>query len=408
MSELVLRGRHNDQHVVDELLTDPSSLVPRQARYIRRVVVDATAVIHTDQFARTALSTGTQLLVDPQTALLTTVQDEQDSWARLPFATSEIVTAKDLTSAAARARLIAAVVEFQLDHGGTAVIPPYLHLTETMGLAAKVQRRLMIETADYVRNELQLGYEIFPVVSVDRRSVSLEMSLWGEGLGRLLRTAASAADGRPFALGLSSTAGLTGSGIHKMSRIWRRAARVGPFIAWHAGDVGLLAVTMGAQGYEAGMCATERCDVRGEQRNRAPGSGEPGPRYSGVYIESLGRSISKSAATALSRLRLSQGDLGCLDSACCPAGFASMLGTGRRQHAVRRRVAELEELDAIGARGWRLHHLQQRAADAAASAARIRRVADAEGIRVGAYPAEYQAMGAVVLGLRETARAAIA
>lgn len=407
MAELVLRGRHNDQRVIDELLTDPASLLPRQARFIRRIVVDATAVIHTDQFARTALGTGTQLLVDPQTGLLTTVQGEENPWARLPFATNVNVTVQDLTSTAARARLIEEVVEFQLDHGGTAVIPPYLHLPDTMTVAAKVQRRLLTETAHYVRSELGLGYDIFPVVSVDRRSVSLESSLWGEGLGRLLRTAASVSDGRPFALGLSGTS-LTGSSIHKMSRIWRRAAQVGPFIAWHAGDVGLLAVTMGAQGYEVGMCATERCDVRGEQRNRAPGNGGPGPRYTGVYIESLGRSISKSAATALSRIQGMQGDLGCLDAACCPAGFSSMLGTGRRQHAVRRRIADLEALDGIGARGWRLHHLQQRAADAAASAARIRRAADAHGIRVGAYPAEYQAMEAVVLGLRETARVAIA
>ena len=408
MTELVLRGRHNDHRVVDELLNEPAALGPRRARFIRRVVVDSTAVTHTDQFARTALDTGTQLLVDPQTTFLTTAQDRADSWARLPFASHQVVTARALTSAAARAQLIAGVVEFQLDHGATAIIPPYLHLRETSALEVDLQRRLITETAHHVHVELSLEYDIFPILALDQRAISLEMNLWQSGIGKLLRTASTAAAGQPFGLGLSRTSNLTTTSIHKMARIWRRTARVGPFIAWHAGAEGLLAVTMGAQGYETGMCAAERCDIRSEQRNRAPGSTASGPRYTGVYIESLGRSISKSAATQLSKIRALQGDLACLDAACCPRSFDSMLGAGRRQHAVRRRLVDLEALEAIGARGWRLHHLERRATDAAASSIRIRRAAEARKIPVGANPREHEAMEKVVSGLLLTARTAIA
>jgi mevalonate kinase len=81
-----------------------------------------------------------------------------------------------------------------------------------------------------------------------------------------------------------------------------------------------------------------------------------------------------------------------------------MLGSGRRQHAVRSRLRDLEALDRIGTRKWMLHHLSDRALDAMASARRIRIAANNTGVRIGANPAELEAMCIVTQNLMATAR----
>ncbi|GAB3774414.1 hypothetical protein FB382_003744 [Nocardioides ginsengisegetis] len=402
MTELVLRAGHNDHVVLNELLTDPAALPPRHSRYIRRVVVDATAVVHEDGFTRAAYAAGTQLLIDPQTMFLTSRQDPTDNWADLPYATSAPVDPRALLDADARAELIESVVEFQLDHGATGIMPPYLHLTDFAGSAAQVQRLLYKETASHLTS-LGLMFALFPVISVDQRAVSLDPAAWQLGLGRVLRAAHRIATG-PVGLGLSMTTGPNVTNLHAATRIWRRAASVGPFLAWHAGESGLLAVTMGADGYEVGMCSGERYDVRGKQSSRAQAS-SPGPRYIGAYVDSIGRSLGLSSVRSLAEVAgVHQGELGCLDSNCCPRGFDSMLGPGRRQHAVRSRLRDLEALDAIGTRTWRLRHLSDRARDSVVSARRIRVAANNTGVSIGANPAELEAMYTVTQNLMATAR----
>lgn len=404
MTELVLRVGHNDHVVLSELLTDPTALPPRQSRYIRRVVVDATAVVDEPGFARAAYAAGTQMLVDPQTFLLTTAQDPSDNWAKLPYASPDEIDPRDLLDPAVRADLIEAIVEFQIDHGGTAIIPPYLHLTDFATCAVKVQRLLIKETAAHLA-DLDLDFPLFPLISVDQRAVSLDPAVWPDSMGRLLRTAHKYAT-RSIGLGLSMTTGPNKTNLHAATRIWRRAAKVGPFVAWHAGETGLLAVAMGAEGYEVGMCTGERYNVRGQQGSRASAP-DPGPRYIGAYVDSIGRSLERRTVEKLAKVPgIHQGDLGCLDPTCCPRGFDSMLGPGRRQHAVRSRLRDLEALDVIGARKWMLRHLSDRALDAMASARHIRVAANNTGVRVGANPAELEAMYVVTQNLMATARVA--
>lgn len=404
MTELVLRVGHHDHVVLNELLTDPTALQPRHSRYIRRVVADATAVVAEPGFARAAYAAGTQLLIDPQTMFLTTPQDPGDNWSKLPYASPHALDPRDLLDPGARAQLIEAVVEFEIDHGGTAIIAPYLHLTDFAGCAAKVQRLLIKETAAHLA-DLGLDFPLFPVISVDQRAISLDAAVWPDAMGRLLRAAHRHASG-PVGLGLSMTTGPNKTNLHTATRIWRRASRLGPFVAWHAGETGLLAVAMGAEGYEVGMCAGERYDVRGQQRSRTTPP-EPGPRFIGAYVDSIGRSLERRAVKKLAAIHgIHQGDLGCLDPTCCPRGFDSMLGAGRRQHAVRARLRDLEALDIIGARKWMLRHLSDRALDAMASARRIRVAADNAGMRIGANPAELEAMYTVTQNLMATSRVA--
>lgn len=410
MSELIVRAGHNDHRVIEELLGDPAALPARSARHLRRVVVDAVTATSSTLYATATREAGVQLLVDPLTALLTSAQDPGDTWAALPFTGGPRQRhIGEFQTGAVRADLIEKVVQFQLDHGATAIIPPYLHLPRPSGPEAAIVAKLVRETTHYVHSGLGMNLAIFPVLSVNRAGVPLDRTDWEAGIGRLLRTMTRCADGSPFALALSGSAKLNTTNIHKRARIWRRTAAIGPFIAWNAGDLGPLAVTMGASGYETGMCRAERYDAISQARNRAPGSKEPGPRWAGAYVDVLGRSLTLSALKQFAAGRgPMQGDLSCTDVACCARGLETMLGAGRRQHAARRRLDDLDTLDTITARGWKLHHLHGKASAAAHAARRIRAAADRQGIRIGAYPQEYVALEQIVLGLRETARVAIA
>ena len=189
MTELVLRTGYNDHVVLAALLTDPAQLPPRLSRLIRRVVVDATAIVNQDGFTHAARASGTQLLVDPQTVFLTSEQHPTDSWARLPFATPTAIDPRDLLAdPAARRTLVEAVVDFQIDHGATAIIPPYLHVKDFATVTAKVQRKLFADTREYL-DSVGLDFPLFPVISVDQRAVSLEASSWRDDLGKLVKSA---------------------------------------------------------------------------------------------------------------------------------------------------------------------------------------------------------------------------
>lgn len=406
MSEIILRVGHNDHRVLQGLLTDPGSLPPRHSRLLRRVVVDATAIGSSPVFAEAARDSGTQLLVDPQTVFLTTEQGPDDTWARLPFASPDPLGLTELADPARRARLVAAVVDFQVDAGATAVIAPYLHLTDLDSHYVDLQLSLIRDTLTLLEDRGE-RFGILPVLSVDLAKISLDATEWQQGMGRLVRGAAKAAD-LPLALGLSITTARTKTNLHKMSRIWRRVAHTTPFVAWHAGDVGHLAIAMGASGYEVGMCTAERYNARQQQCGRRPSGSSAGPRFTGVHVDGIGRSLSLQSVRALSAVRAVRGDLACFDPTCCRDGLTSLLGDNRRRHAVRARLSDVHNLDGIAARGWKLHHIARRAEEAEAAARRLRRAADRLGIKVGAYPNEYAALREVALGLRETARTAIA
>jgi hypothetical protein len=131
----------------------------------------------------------------------------------------------------------------------------------------------------------------------------------------------------------------------------------------------------------------------------------PRPRYIGAYIEPIGRSLERRAVEKLSIVsRLHQGDLGCLDPTCCPRGFDSLLGAGRRQHAVRSRLRDLEALDIVGARKWMLRHLSDRALDAMTSARHIRVAANNIGSVSAPIRTSFEAMYVVTQNLMATAR----
>ena len=206
--------------------------------------------------------------MDPLTHHLTTEQGVDDSWAKLPFASAAAIPIDALSERAMRQQLIRSVVDFQFDMHATAIIPPYVHLHRPDGSAAQIQRALIAETAEFLQ-ELKLVVDVFPVVSVDQSQIRLERESWASGFGRLVQTAASAADG-PFGLALSMSTGLNATNMHATARIWDWVGQSARAIAWHGGKTGLLAVAMGAHGYEVGLAAGESWDAPSAQRNRRP------------------------------------------------------------------------------------------------------------------------------------------
>lgn len=405
--ELVLRAQHNDHEAVADLLCNPSALPARHRRYLRRVVVDATAAAGTDKFAAATADSNTRLLVDPMTFLLTSQQAEGDSWASLPFATAGAVPADALRDPVLRATLVREVVEFQFDLKATDIIPPYLNIERLDGPVVDLQMMLLAETHEYVaRTGIQTP--IFPVISATQSSVRLDPTLWSAGLGRLIGRANAVAPGG-FGLALSaSSSAINGRNLSRAAQIWTRASRMGPVFAWHAGKTGLLAVTLGAAGYEVGMGSGELWNTSGAQRTRRPkpepvaGKDDKGGRYFGVYVDVLQHSLDRGAVEKLAKHRELETILNCFDPSCCGDGYQSMINGQRRQHAVRNRVADMATLDKVGSPAWRLHQLERKAAEAEAAAARIRSVADRFGIQVGARPEGFSAMRAVTTHLRDS------
>jgi len=403
MSELVIRGRHNDHRVLQELL-GAGGVTLEQSQRLRRVVVDATAVASQPLFATAAADSGKQLLVDPQTPFLEAAQHPQDTWARLPFASAARLTMADFQSPAQRDALIDGVVTFQIDHGATAIIPPYIYVTDLDGPHAQVQRDLWTRTADYL-DGAGVRYPLLPVLAVSRQKVPIAAAAWRASLGNLVLSASGLTDG-PIGLALSSSsAHHSADGLHRSMTIWRHTASIARFLAWNCGDLGPLAVAIGAAGYESGLCGAERCNMPEKIQSRS-GLPEPGPRWYGAYVHTLNRSLTRSAVEDMLTVSQLHGALACPDPDCCSSG-SGIVGRARRQHAARSRLEELCRLDRIGAVHWKLHRLEQQAADAAAIAGRMAKLAKKRGYRIGVSAAPYEAMALQLRAVQETNRRAV-
>lgn len=403
MSELILRGRHNDHRVLEELLSPGGVSLDHRAR-LRRVVIEAT-VAGQSVFSRAAADASLQLLIDPYTPLVRSRQAPVDAWARLPFAGPQPMTLSDLMASEIRRLFVREVVDFQIQHGATGIIPAYIHLGELGGVESVVQRRLWDDSAQYLR-ALGLDIPVVPVLSVQRHAVPIQRAGWTQMLGSLVASAHALSDG-PLALALSaSDAWPSSAALHRAIVTWRRAAQLGPFLAWNCGDLGPLAVAMGATGYETGLCGAERCDVPGRLRARENG-GASGPRWVGAYVHLLNRSLERRSVEELARLPHLQAELTCPDPDCCPAGAGGIAGSNRRQHSARARLEALTRLDGIGAPHWKLRRLEQQAEDASLLARRLARAAHQRGYRVGVSSAPYEVMATQIRSLRQIGRSAV-
>jgi len=395
MSELFVHGRYNDHTVVAELLA-PGGLTLGQRRRIQRVVVGASLTSRDARVAEATASAGAQLLIDPETPLLLAQQYPRDPWARLPYASS----AGARLDPTVLSRIARQVVDFQVSHGATVIIPAYLYLDTLDGVLAAAQRRLWSETGAYL-SSLSLSHPVIPLLAVRLGSIPTVATEWSVMMAPLVGSARDIGDG-PLALALSSPR-FSVDGLHTAMATWRRLSRTGKFIAWNAGHLGSVAVALGACGYQTGLAGGEGCDLPALiRRHQTPPV--TGPRWYGAYVSVFKRSLTLGGVRAMLGHNQIRGSIVCPDPDCCPTGTA-MVGTSRRQHAARTRLEELRLLDSIASPNWRMHHLERDATRAADLARRIDTSPALRNQRLAVQPAWYEALAHHLRAVRVTSRA---
>lgn len=377
MSELVIRPAHNDHRLIENLLSSSSGI--RQMRpLINRLVLDAHVAAKQPAFAQAALDSGTPLLIDPLTFFLQSEVRADDPWRRLPFARATGLTSSELADADLQQELIAGVVEFEIAHGATGVIGPYVLLSDDPVLI-RIAQDLLRGTREYMDHH---GVELpfVPVLALNSRP-RVSGAVFRQTLDTLAHEAI-AAEADAVALAISGTGGSDESvdRIHLVLKATDRLASLGlNVIAWRQGLLGPGTVAVGGTGYECGIGTRERCDLVSLQRSRRPGSPRKGfAPPAGVYIQPFGRSIPRKTAQALLDDQKLRPRLVCDSEQCCADGAVTMLKEPRR-HAVVARSRQLATLDGMPSRDWKLNAVARDAENAAVIADLATRILHDEG-----------------------------
>lgn len=373
MSELIIRPGHNDHKVVKDLLLAAGTGIRPIRPVISRLVVDAPLAASQPEYSQAAQATGTALLVDPLTFLLQSDVASQDAWANLPFGRPAAVSSSELCEPTTQRQLVEAVIDFQLDNGATAIIPPYV-LVDDDPQWLQVASELLTRTGDHLSRR---GIEL-PVVAVLalRRPRSVHAIPWRSRLEYLSAVAADIGSDR-VAVAISGTGGPDDGHdpVHLVLDAVRRLVdRRLEVLAWRQGLLGPAAVAVGAAGYECGIGMRERCDLVGLQKARRPGSGS-GFAVPGVFIQPLGRSLKRPVARELLADRQLRPRLVCDDERCCSRGAETTLSwPGIARHAVLARARALLELDRMPSAQWRLNAVARSADNGAVVADLANRV----------------------------------
>lgn len=335
-----------------------AALLDRLARAHRgaigRVVVDAHTAAAVPALAAIARRAGLPMLVDPETFYLQDHQHDGDAWASLPFASRPALTPADLMSAGRQDQLVADCLSFQLAHGATSVIPPYVHIERADDGWAEVQIGLLRRTRRFLEAE-NLDLPVVAVLALSWRLVA--RTSWPAVFDRVntaLRDLAPAE--------VAVAASKIDQGKHPERRLGgfyaviERLARTHPSVlVWNQGLLGEAGVAAGASGYETGIGKRERCDLRTRMsgRRKSPGIGFGAPA---IYIAALGRSLPKKTVAALLEDPLVGPRLVCTDTTCCPLGRQTLAGDCRT-HAVLTRARRLALLSANQHPRWAWNHL---------------------------------------------------
>ncbi len=410
MSELLIRPGHNDHLVVADLFAPSAGavLLPHTRPPISRLVLDAPLAVREQQFREAAQDAGVPLLIDVLAPLLQGEVDPTDAWARLPFARAEAVPADMLVNPFFQQGLVAETVQFQVEHGASAIIPPYLYAESPDDPAFDASLGMIGMTARYLR-ENNITLPLFVILCVQRRGFASQRT-WHAGIDRFARTAL---DVGPQSLGLCVSP--MGGGDEKLStvlstfmmgqRLKDTGARV---VAWRQGFYGPGMVAAGLDGYETGIGLREHTDIAGLRSARKPRTADTDkPKRAatpGVYVAGLGRSLKRAVAAVLFEHHALRSQLVCDDRRCCPKGATSMV-EDPRPHAVRARARQLRHLDSMPHAPWRLHDVSKDAYAAALLATKANEVLAAAGETTRIQTSGYEALAqtANLLGRNEQA-----
>jgi len=383
-AELLIRPGINDHPVIEELLAPDSTtmLLPGDARRpIDRLIADAHIAQRRPQLRLAAESAGIPYLIDPLTHFWQTDLRESDKLTALPYGSSMAKVSEDFTDPLRRESLIAAVMDFQVAHGATQLIAPYLYarspqeelFTRTLELLEATRRRM---------DRVGLHLPLMAVLMVAHRGFAAP-STWSEGIDRFARRARE--------LGVAATAigfsPITPRDAYgKLLATFAATARVKqvselPTYAWRDGIYGAGLTGAGIDGYETGIATSEACNIPRSLGSRRP---TPSPKKSGgnapgIFIDTLGRSVPARVGKLLldSSLRVR---VMCDDERCCPDGPASTTAHPR-EHAVRMRARQLRSQQALPHVNWRLHQLAKDAKAGSTLTLQANQILQAGGMR---------------------------
>lgn len=373
MAELLIRASSQDAALMRRIYgLDGPTVAPARPS---RIVVDAHVPLSRGGggISSTARRAGVPFLIDPQTYYLQGTQHPADSWANLPFGHAEALSAREFDTAL-QDWLVANVVDYQIEHGATTVISPYLHIDRADSEWIAVQAHLWNRTRLYLdRQRITL-----PVLAPIALGWRVLQGLDGAAALAPAFSALETLHPREVALAVSKA----DQGAHPEDRLMdlvlmvERLRRDYPVILWQQGHLGEVGVAVGAIGYECGIGWREGCDLPSASRaHRRPQ--ESGPRQARpVFIPVLGRSIPKRSLEGIRDLRETWLRMLCHDTDCCPAGGQALL-TDARAHAIVQRTRHLQQIAIIDRSVWRWQHLADLADSGLEVARRINRAAAA-------------------------------
>lgn len=371
--DLLIRAGREDHKVVQTLCAPATAgLWSPRALPLTGVVTDAAVAMERPMLRETAEVAGVPFLVDPLTPLLVDEQVPGKGWAGLPFAHPEKMSPADLGHHAVLDELIDQCVGFQREQGATVLIPPYLYLDKKDSPWVQINQDLLARTAAYLEHE-NISLPVAPVFAASLHQFGPQAT-WSKALDPYLRVAADM-NIRHLGLSLSWTEPRAANlqAVAVLMTATQHAVSTGvPILPWRQGLYGAALTGVGTIGYETGPGHGEALHypsyMATKRPKEKPKSGGGGDAY--VYFTAFGRSISRKPATAVMSNGLLRSQLVCpVDTSCCPDGATSMT-TDWRQHAVRARHRELQEMERMPAsRSWRLNKIA-RDADVAAGHAR--------------------------------------
>lgn len=358
-AELTVRVGASDALLVRQLYGLVPGLAPAPHRP-GRLVVDAHVPLTTggDDLAHIARQAGVAFLIDPETIYLQDAQDPGTPWCKVPFARAASLTPIELMSPTAQEDLVKLVIDYQLSHGATQLIAPYVHIERPTPGWMQVQAGLWRRTAAYVK-QAGIHLPVIAVVAVGWRC------LHPTGVRALTGVWAALAALDPAEVALAASK--VHMGAHPADRIAELLMLVHDLTAtykvtmWQQGLLGEACVIEGAAGYECGIGWRDKCDFQTRMaQHRRPSSGHPGARP--VYVKELGRAVPKRRLELARSKRSVWSRLICPFPDCCAPGGDDLLGDARR-HSIIARARDLDELSATSATRWRWNRLAERYAE---------------------------------------------
>lgn len=375
--ELWIRPGRQDHRVLDRVTAPAAAgIATLRPTTVSGIVVDATVAHGQPRHSQIATAAGIPFVVDPVTPVLQRPVSDESPWQQIPYVGTTDWDVRRPPSPAQLTALVERSSDFQRAHGATFIVPPYFYAQSPADPWFQASLDALSVTRDHLHAE-RVSLPVLPVFAGAIAGFGPRAS-WIGGLDRFLE-AARQLELHAVALSWSSASmpkARYATLLHLLNAT-AHASGIAPTISWRQGLYGLATVAAGASGYESGIGMGESLHypayLRRHATPRATGGHDdsPGPRGTAyVYLSAFGRSVPRATGRALLTDPITLGQLVCdAPVQCCPDGAEAMTRQWR-EHAIRSRARELQELAAMpSAPAWRLKMISDAAGRAAVTAA---------------------------------------